>query len=93
MAGRDLAYFYENIDQLISDYNGKFVAIKNASILGVYSSYTEAYEKTIVSEDEESFIVRQCTIDSTSQNALGGGGNSGSGIELGDIETKGGKPR
>ena len=56
----DFEYYLKNQDELVKKYNGKFIVIKNKSVIGIYDSEKEALEKTIKKEEMGTFIVQKC---------------------------------
>jgi len=50
----------EYLDELIDNYSGKHVVIKDESIIGVYETFKEAYNNTINTEEFGTFIIQQC---------------------------------
>ena len=57
---KDFQYYLDNQDELVKEYNGKIIVIKDGKVIGVYDSDLEAIEKT--SEDHElgTFLVQKC---------------------------------
>ena len=44
MQEKDYKWFLDNYDNLFEDYGHKYLAIKNQTVLGAYSSYADAVE-------------------------------------------------
>ena len=53
-------WFQENYQALSSQYDQKYIAIKNKKVLGAYSSYADGVRMTEPSEAIGSFIVQYC---------------------------------
>jgi hypothetical protein len=60
MQDRDFEWFLENYNDLYDKYGRSFLAIKNEKVLGVYSSFNEAVDATLLSEEIGTFIVQEC---------------------------------
>ena len=54
-------YYLEHQDELVELYDGKFLAIKDNAVIGVYDSDLEAIERTAESEEFGTFIVQRCS--------------------------------
>ena len=57
---KELSYFVSKQPELIKKYNGKFVAIKNAKVIGVFDYEFEAYSKVQRENRPGTFLVKQC---------------------------------
>jgi hypothetical protein len=57
---KNYAYFTAHLDEFIERYDGRFVVIKNASVIADYGSFDEAYNNTIKSEALGTFLIQQC---------------------------------
>lgn len=60
MQSSDFKWFIENLPSLFEKYGDCFLAIKDKTILGKYSSYSEAVSATKEHEPLGTFIVQQC---------------------------------
>lgn len=56
----DFAWFKANYDELSEKYNGKYIAIKDKTVLGDYTSYGEAVRQTELFEKRGTYIVQKC---------------------------------
>lgn len=65
MINSDYEWFKSNIKALYKEYGDNYISIKNCSVLGVYSTYAEAVEKTSQTEEVGTFIVQKCGKDSS----------------------------
>ena len=52
-------YYVENQDELVAKYRGKFLVIKNRTVIGTYSSDLEAITETIKTEPMGTFLVQK----------------------------------
>ena len=56
----DYQWFLDNYTDLYTQYGESFLAIKNKTIIGVYSSYAEGVKITSESHELGSFIIQKC---------------------------------
>lgn len=57
----DFRYYLEHQDEIVRKYNGKFVVIKNGSIIGAYDNEIQAVEEARKSHELGSFLVQHVT--------------------------------
>lgn len=57
---KEFKYYLDNQDELVKKYNGKFLVIKNCSIIGFYDTELEAITKTSEKEEVGTFLVQKC---------------------------------
>ncbi len=57
----DYLWFLDNCSDLHKQHGDCFLAIKNKTVIGVYSTYAEAVRKTKTREKLGTFIVQECT--------------------------------
>ena len=60
---KDYKWFLDHYDELYKKYGTSYIAIKEKTVLGTYSSYQEAVDKTKETEQLGSFIVQLCNGD------------------------------
>ena len=60
MQDRDFEWFLENYIELYNLYGKSFLAIKNMTVLGSYSSFKEALDKTSETNEIGTFIIQEC---------------------------------
>lgn len=60
MQEKDYQWFLSHYDDIFSKYGESYLAIKNESILGSYSSYAEGVNETMKHHPLGSFIVQFC---------------------------------
>ena len=53
-------YYLEHQEELVKEYNGKFIVIKDQKILGAYDSEIEAIETTTKEHEMGTFLVQKC---------------------------------
>jgi hypothetical protein len=57
---KEFKFYLANQDELVKKYNGKFIVIKDESVLNVYDDETKAIEETIKLYPMGTFLVRKC---------------------------------
>lgn len=60
MFKKELEYFKKHQDELVNQYNGKYLAIKGEEIIGVYSDPIIAYTNSIKDHKPGSFMIQPC---------------------------------
>ena len=60
MLEKEFQYYIQNQDELVKQYNGKFIVIKNDSVIGSYPSHSEAYHTTLKTEEIGTFLIQHC---------------------------------
>jgi len=63
LQSQDFKWFVENYDSLYEKYGHSFLAIKNKTVLGAYSTCVEGVKETQKTETLGTFIVQECTGD------------------------------
>jgi len=56
---REFHYYLDHQPELIKEYNGKFIVIKNCEVIGVYESQSDAVKQTIKTHKMGSFLVQK----------------------------------
>lgn len=56
----EFKYYIEHQDDLVKQYNGKVIVIKNRKIIGVYDSDFEAIKETSAHHELGTFLVQKC---------------------------------
>ena len=57
---KEFNYYLEHQDELVKQYNGKFIVIKDCSVIGAYDSEMEAVTKTTEEHKLGTFLVQKC---------------------------------
>jgi len=57
---KEFKYYLDNQDKLVEKYNGKFIAIKNCEVIGVYDTELKAIEETSKKQELGTFLVQKC---------------------------------
>ena len=60
MQEQDYFWFEENYPELQKKFGDAFLAIKNKTVLGSYSTYAEGVRTTEKTEELGTFIVQEC---------------------------------
>ena len=60
MLEKEFQYYLDNQKELVKRYNGKFIVIKNDSVIGAYNSHSEAYNETLKKEELGTFLIQHC---------------------------------
>ena len=63
MLNKEYDYFISSLDELMTKYAGKYIAIKNETVIGDYDSFDDAYVQTSKAEKLGSFIIQHCVPD------------------------------
>jgi len=57
---KEFGYYLAHQDELVKKYNGKFIVIKNAKVVGSYDTELEAVKKTSEKYELGTFLVQKC---------------------------------
>lgn len=60
MLKEEFEYYISHQNELLKKYAGKFLVIKNKSIIGVYDSEIDAYTETVKQEEAGTFLIQEC---------------------------------
>jgi hypothetical protein len=60
MLEKEFKYYLDNQDELVKNYNDKFIVIKDEKIIGVYDSHSDAYNTTLLTEKLGAFLIQHC---------------------------------
>ena len=56
----ELQYFINHQDELLRQYQGKVLVIKNQHVIGVYDDMLEAYLTTAKEHEVGTFLIQEC---------------------------------
>lgn len=56
----EFEFYLKNQAELVKQYSGKFLVIKNQEIIGVYDSEIEAYTATVKTQEAGTFLIQEC---------------------------------
>jgi hypothetical protein len=60
MDNKNYTFFTEHLGELIEQYSGRFVVIKDSKVIADYDNFDEAYNKTLEREKLGTFLIQQC---------------------------------
>lgn len=63
MAGKlekEFQYYLDHQDELVKQYNGQFIVIKDCKVVGAHDSELEAVEKASEKYELGTFLVQKC---------------------------------
>ena len=63
---KEFDYYLQHQDELVSQYNGKFIVIENCQLIGSYNSEIEAITETTKQHELGTFLVQKCEIGTDS---------------------------
>ena len=56
---KEFQYYLDNQDEIVREYNGKFVVIKNCALIGAYDNELDALQKTKEEHQAGTFLVQR----------------------------------
>ena len=57
---KEFKYYLDHQDELVKQYNGKFIVIKEGSVIGAFDSELEAVRETAKQHEMGTFLVQKC---------------------------------
>ena len=60
MLEKEFQFYLDNQKELVEKYSGKFIVIKNNSIIGVYNSHSDAYNNSLKENELGTFLIQHC---------------------------------
>jgi len=57
---QEFQYYLSHQAELVRKYNGKYIVIKNESVIGVFDSDGEAVNETMKTQKLGTFLVQKC---------------------------------
>ena len=57
----EFRFYINNQEKLVEKYNGKFIVIKDKTVIGSYDSEIAAYEETQKKHQLGTFLIQQCS--------------------------------
>lgn len=61
MLEKEFKYYLDHQEELVNQYNGKFLVIIDQKVVGVYSSMDEAYFEAQKKYELGTFLIQKCT--------------------------------
>jgi len=56
---KEFEYYIKNQQELVKQYKGKFIVIKEQSVVGVYDTEIEAYNKSVEEFELGTFLIHE----------------------------------
>ncbi|MEQ8336582.1 MAG: hypothetical protein RIA62_04520 [Cyclobacteriaceae bacterium] len=60
MLEKEFQYYLDNQEELVKKYSGKFLVIKDNSVIGVFDSEEAAFFETEKSHEPGTFLIQLC---------------------------------
>ena len=57
---KEFEYYIEHQKELVEQYNGKFIVIKDKTVIGAYDEEVDAIKETTKKHDLGTFLVQKC---------------------------------
>ena len=57
---KEFTYYLDNQDELVKEYNGKFIVIHSSKVIGAYESELEAIKEASKKYKPGTFLVQKC---------------------------------
>ena len=57
---KEFQYFLNHQKELVKQYSGKFIVIKNQEVIGVYTTEVEAFTETQKNHELGTFLIQEC---------------------------------
>ena len=57
---QEFQYYLSHQAELVREYNGKYIVIKNESVIGVFDSDAEAVNETVKTQRLGTFLLQKC---------------------------------
>jgi len=61
MLEQELQYYIDHQAELVAQYDGKFLVIKNLQVVGVYENLEGAYFDSIKKFEPGTFLIQECS--------------------------------
>lgn len=70
MADINYEFFKKNHSELIKNFLGKYVVIKECKVIASYKTFDEAYNQTIKTEKIGTFLIQYCSKEEENTNCI-----------------------
>ena len=57
---KEFQYFLDHQKELVEQYGGKFIVIKNQKVIGVYEAEAEAFTEAQKNHELGTFLIQEC---------------------------------
>jgi hypothetical protein len=61
MLEKEFNYYLKNQDDLVKEYNGKYIVIVGETVIGAYSTNIQAFLETQKTHELGTFLIQKCT--------------------------------
>jgi hypothetical protein len=61
MLEKEFQYYLDHQDELVKQFNNKFIVIKDGNVIGHYDNKDDAYFETQKEHDLGSFLIQYCS--------------------------------
>ena len=61
MLDKEFKYYLDNQDELVKEFNGKYIVIKGEFVVGSYETEVQAYTETIKEHNLGTFLIQLCS--------------------------------
>lgn len=67
---KEFQYYFNNQDELVKKYNGKYLVIKEQKVVDVFDTNKEAYFSSVKKYKFGTFLIQFCSPDKETYNHL-----------------------
>jgi hypothetical protein len=60
MLNKEFKYYLDNQDELVKRFKGKYIVIKDQTVIGTYDNEMDAYNETIKEHELGTFLIQHC---------------------------------
>lgn len=60
MLEKEFKYYLDNQNELVKKHDGKFIVIKNQTVIGAYNTEMDAYNETLKEHKLGTFLIQHC---------------------------------
>jgi len=60
MLNKEFKYYLDNQDKLVNRFEGKYIVIKDQTVIGTYDNEMDAYNETIKEHKLGTFLIQHC---------------------------------
>lgn len=61
MLDKEFSYYRTHQSDLVKKYEGKYIVIKEETVIGVYNTQIEAYTEAKKNQEVGTFLIQHCT--------------------------------
>ena len=67
---REFEFYLANQDEMVKQYDGKVIALKNDEVLGVYDSELSAFTETVKQHERGTFMIQRVSEGNEAYTAI-----------------------